>query len=40
MTYIVRVHFSATGKEPFNETVMRMLRNEVRQMTENDAAGE
>lgn len=40
MTYIVRVHFSTTSKETFNDKVKRMLRNEVRQMMENEAAGE
>lgn len=39
MTYIVRVHFSTTSKETFNDKVKRMLRNEVRQMMENEAAG-
>ena len=36
MTYIVRVHFSTTSKETFNDKVKRMLREEVRQMMEND----
>ncbi len=36
MTYIVRVHFSTTSKETFEDKVKRMLRNEVRQMMENE----
>ena len=40
MTYIVRVHFSTTGKETFTDKVNRLLRQEVRQMMENEAAGE
>ncbi len=32
MTYIVRVHFSTTSKETFEDKVKRMLREEVRQM--------
>ena len=40
MTYIVRVHFSTTSKETFSDKVKRMLRNEVRQLMEQEAAGE
>ncbi len=40
MTYIVRVHFSATSKETFSDKVKRLLRNEVRQLMEQEAAGE
>ena len=40
MTYIVRVHFSTTSKETFTDKVNRLLRQEVRQMMENEAAGE
>ena len=40
MTYIVRVHFSTTSKETFSDKVKRMLRNEVREMMEREAAGE
>ena len=40
MTYIVRVHFSTTSKETFTDKVNRLLRQEVRQMIENEAAGE
>jgi len=36
MTYIVRVHFGTTSKETFEDKVKRMLREEVRQMTENE----
>jgi len=36
MTYIVRVHFSTTSKETFEDKVKRMLRNEVRQLMENE----
>ncbi len=36
MTYIVRVHFSTTSKETFEDKVKRMLRNEVQQMMENE----
>ena len=32
MTYRVRVHFSTTNPETMNDKIMRMLRNEVRQM--------
>ena len=39
MTYIVRVHFSTTSKETFTDKVNRLLRQEVRQMMENEAAG-
>ena len=39
-TYIVRVHFSTTGKETFSDKVKRMLRNEVREMMEREATGE
>ena len=31
MTYIVRVHFSATSKETLEEKIKRMLREAVRQ---------
>ena len=37
MTYIVRVHFSTTSKETFSDKVKRLLREEVRQMMENEA---
>ena len=40
MTYIVRVHFSTTSKKTFTDKVNRLLRQEVRQMMENEAAGE
>ncbi|MCI9057147.1 MAG: hypothetical protein HFF76_07805, partial [Oscillospiraceae bacterium] len=40
MTYIVRVHFSTTSKETFSDKVKRLLRNEVRQLMEQEAAGE
>ena len=40
MTYIVRVHFSTTSKETITDKVNRLLRQEVRQMMENAAAGE
>lgn len=40
MTYIVRVHFSTTSKETFSDKVKRMLRNEVREIMEREAAGE
>ena len=40
MTYIVRVHFSTTSKETFSGKVKRLLRNEVRQLMEQEAAGE
>ena len=40
MTYIVRVHFSTTSKEIFSDKVKRLLRNEVRQLMEQEAAGE
>ena len=40
MTYIVRVHFSTTSKETFSDKVKRMLRNEVQQLMEQEAAGE
>lgn len=36
MTYIVRVHFSTTSKETFQDKVKRMLREEVRQMMANE----
>jgi len=36
MTYIVRVHFSTTSKETFKDKVKRMLREEVRQMMEQE----
>ena len=39
MTYIVRVHFSTTSKETFSDKVKRLLREEVRQMMENEAVG-
>lgn len=38
MTYIVRVHYSTTSKETFSDKVKRLLRQEVRQMMENEAA--
>ena len=40
MTYIVRVHFSTTSKETFTDKVNRLLRQEVRQMMENETAEE
>ena len=40
MTYIVRAHFSTTSKETFSDKVKRLLRNEVRQLMEQEAAGE
>ena len=40
MTYIVRVHFSTTSKETFSDKVKRLLRNEARQLMEQEAAGE
>ncbi len=40
MTYIVRVHFSTTSKETFSDKVKRLLRNEIRQLMEQEAAGE
>ena len=40
MTYIVRVHFSTTSKETFSDKVKRLLRNEVRQLMEQEATGE
>ena len=36
MTYIVRVHFSTTSKETFSDKVKRLLRNEVRQLMEQE----
>jgi len=36
MTYIVRVHFSTTSKETFEDKVKRMLCEEVRQMMANE----
>ena len=39
MPYIVRVHFSTTSKETFSDKVKRLLRNEVRQLMEQEAAG-
>ena len=39
-SYIVRVHFSTTSKETFSDKVKRLLRNEVRQLMEQEAAGE
>ncbi len=36
ITYIVRVHFSTTSKETFEDKVKRMLREEVRQMMANE----
>ncbi len=39
MTYIVRVHFSTTSKEAFTDKVNRLLRQEVRQLMEQEAAG-
>ena len=32
MTYIVRVHFSETSTETFEEKVKRMLREEIQRM--------
>ena len=40
MTYIVRVQFSTTSKETFTDKVNRLLRQEVRQLMEQEAAGE
>ena len=31
-TYIVRVHFSKTGKETMSDKIKRMLKNEIQQM--------
>ena len=39
MTYILRVHFSTTSKETFTDKVNRLLRQEVRQLMEQEAAG-
>lgn len=36
MTYIVRIHFSETSTETMEDKIKRMLRNEVRQMMENE----
>jgi len=36
MTYIVRVHFSTTSKETFEDKVKRMLREEVRQIMDKE----
>ncbi len=33
MTYIVRIHFSKTSKETFNDKVKRLLCDEIRQFT-------
>ncbi len=35
-TYRVRVHFSTTSKETFEDMVKRMLLEEVRQMMANE----
>ncbi len=40
MTHIVRVHFSTTSRETFSDKVKRLLRNEVRQLMEQEATGE
>ena len=40
MTCVVRMHFSTTGKIIFADKVNRLFRQEVRQMMENEAAGE
>jgi len=34
------VHFSTTSKETFSDKVKRLLRNEVRQLMEQEATGE
>lgn len=36
MTYIVRIHFSKTSTETMEDKIKRMLKNEVRQMIENE----
>ena len=36
MTYIVRIHFSETSTETMEDKIKRMLKNEVRQMIENE----
>ena len=36
MTYIVRIHFSETSTETMEDKIKRMLRNEVRQIMENE----
>ena len=36
MTYIVRIHFSETSTETMEDKIKRMLKNEVRQMMENE----
>ena len=35
-TYIVRVHFSKTGKETMSDKIKRMLKNEIQQMWKSD----
>ena len=39
MTYIVRIHFSETSTETMEDKIKRMLKNEVRQIMENECAG-
>lgn len=34
--YIVRIHFSETSTETMEDKIKRMLKNEVRQMMENE----
>ena len=36
MTYIVRIHFSENSTETMEDKIKRMLKNEVRQMMENE----
>ncbi|MDE6589904.1 MAG: transposon-encoded TnpW family protein [Oscillospiraceae bacterium] len=36
MTYIVRIHFSETSTETMEDKIKRMLKNEVRQLMENE----
>ena len=36
MTYIVRIHFSETSTETMEDKIKRMLKNEVRQIMENE----
>ena len=36
MTYIVRIYFSETSTETMEDKIKRMLKNEVRQMMENE----
>ena len=36
VNYIVRIHFSETSTETMEDKIKRMLKNEVRQMMENE----